>query len=206
MKNRYLSLLFLPLLFAASAGAQANFDLNVGGGTAYAKSSGELLDTFGDRVGYRTPKLNGFFLGFGGNLMIYKRLGLGAEVSFQPNKPEYAGLQARTTFWDMHAVYQPFAAKRAAMQLTGGVGAANMRFYVSDYGCNGFTGCSKASQFVDSSNHFQVRGGVGIQAYLTDHVFIRPQLDVHYVPNFFQFGTNFVPAAMVWVGYSFGER
>jgi hypothetical protein len=42
--------------------------------------------------------------------------------------------------------------------------------------------------------------------YLTDHVFIRPQLDLRYVPNFFQFGKNFVPGATVWVGYSLGDR
>jgi len=38
-------------------------------------------------------------------------------------------------------------------------------------------------------------------------VFIRPQFDLHYVPGFTdQFGTTAVPAGMVWIGYSLGER
>jgi hypothetical protein len=37
-------------------------------------------------------------------------------------------------------------------------------------------------------------------------VFIRPQIDIHYVTNFTQFGRNAVPEATVWLGYSFGER
>ena len=49
--------------------------------------------------------------------------------------------------------------------------------------------------------------GVGVQLYLTDHIFVRPEFDYHYVPDFTnQFGSNSVPEAMLWVGYSFGER
>jgi len=203
---RYLPLLCVPFLSVQFAAAQSGFDVNIGFGTAHAKSTGESIETFGDNILYRTPSLNGFFLGFGGNLMLYKHLGFGAEFKLQPNKPDYAGLKARTTLWDVNAIYQPFAAKRAALQLQGGIGAANMRFYFSDQGCNGFTGCRSYSQYVDSSNHFQVHGGAGVQVYLTDHVFVRPQLDVHYVRNFFQFGTDFVPSATVWLGYSFGDR
>jgi hypothetical protein len=198
--------LFVPLLLTQFAAAQSGFDVNIGFGSAHAKSTGERIETFGDGVLYRTPTLNGFFLGFGGNLMLYKHLGFGAEINLQPNKPDYAGLKARNTFWDVNAIYQPFAAKRAAVQLQGGIGGANVRFYFSDSGCNGFTGCRSSTQFIDSSNHFQVHGGVGIQAYLTDHVFLRPQIDVHYVHNFFQYGTNWVPSATVWLGYSFGDR
>jgi hypothetical protein len=60
---------------------------------------------------------------------------------------------------------------------------------------------------VGSSNHFQVHAGVGVQIFLTEHVFIRPQFDFHYVPGLTdQFGSNMVPAAMVWLGYSIGDR
>jgi outer membrane protein with beta-barrel domain len=201
-----LLLLSSPLLLVQAAAAQSGFDVNMGFGSAHAKSSGDVFETFGDGVLYRTPSLNGFFLGFGGNLMLYKHLGFGAQVKMQPYRPDYAGLKSRTTFYDFNAIYQPFASSRASMQLQGGIGGTNMRFYLADTGCNGFTGCRSYTQFVDSSNHFQVHGGVGVQVFLTDRVFIRPQLDVHYVHNFFQFGTDFVPSAMVWVGYSFGDR
>jgi hypothetical protein len=48
---------------------------------------------------------------------------------------------------------------------------------------------------------------VGLQIFLTEHIFVRPQFDLHYVPNFTdQFGSNTVPAGMVWVGYSWGDH
>jgi len=203
---RYLPLLSMPLLFAQFAAAQAGVDFNVGLGTAHAKSSGEVFETFGDGVLYRTPKLRGPFLGFGGNVMLTKQFGFGAAINFQPHKPDYAGLKARTMFWDINGIYQPFAAKRAALQLQGGIGAANMKFYYAQTGCSGFGGCSTQTQLVDRSNHFQLHGGAGVQVYLTDHVFVRPQIDIRYVPNFFQFGQNLIPSATVWVGYSLGER
>jgi hypothetical protein len=57
-----------------------------------------------------------------------------------------------------------------------------------------------------STNHFQVHGGVGVEIYLTDHIFVRPQFDVHYVRNLTQFGSNLVKTEMVWLGYSWGDR
>jgi hypothetical protein len=51
-----------------------------------------------------------------------------------------------------------------------------------------------------------VHGGVGVQIYVTDHIFIRPQFDVHYVNNFSQFGRNLVTQEMVWIGYSMGRQ
>jgi opacity protein-like surface antigen len=203
---RHLALLVLPLLCLSAAYAQAGIDVNVGFGTNHAKSSGQSIDTFGDGTLYRTPSMGGFFLGLGGNLMLWKHLGVGAEVQLQPNKPDYAGLQARTTFWDINGIYQPVSAKRASLQLIGGIGGANMRFYYSSQYCSQFSGCSSQNQFLESSNHFQVHGGVGVQLYLTDHVFIRPQFDIRYVHNFFQFGSNAVPGASVWLGYSLGDR
>jgi hypothetical protein len=41
--------------------------------------------------------------------------------------------------------------------------------------------------------------------YLTDHLFLRPALDVHFVRNFFEFGSNWVPQYSVGIGYSFGR-
>jgi hypothetical protein len=206
MIRRYLPLLCLPFLSVPFAFAQAGVDFNFGVGTAHAKSSNELIDTFGDGQLFRTPALKGPFLGFGGAVLLTQRYGFGLDYTLQPHKPDYAGLQARTSFFDVHGIYQPISTSRAALQLKGGIGLANVRFYYTQEGCSGFTGCSSQSQFLDSSNHFQLSGGVGVKVYLTDKVFVRPQLDLRYVPNFFQFGTNFVPGATVWVGYSLGDR
>jgi hypothetical protein len=202
----YLAWFALPFFCAPFAHAQSGFDVNLGFGTYHAKSTGQSINTFGDGTLYPTPSLGGFFLGLGGNLMLYPKLGIGFEANIQPNKPDYAGLQARTTLWDINGIYQPVSAKRASLQLQGGIGGANMKFYYSSRFCDVFVGCSNQNQYLESSNHFQLHGGVGVQLYLTDHVFVRPQFDVHYVHNFYQFGTNFVPGATVWLGYSFGDR
>ena len=64
---RHLALLVLPPLCLSAAYAQAGIDVNIGFGTNHAKSSGQLIDTFGDGTLYKTPSMGGFFLGLGGN-------------------------------------------------------------------------------------------------------------------------------------------
>jgi hypothetical protein len=89
--------------------------------------------------------------------------------------------------------------------LIGGVGGANIRFY--EAGATGSAiGPSSFSQYFGSNNHFQVHGGVGVQFYLTEHVFLRPQFDVHYVPNLSQFGSNLITSETIWLGYTFGSQ
>src|SRR5579863_1199132 len=79
------------LFFGASfVNAQTSFDLNVGFGSAWdSANSGGIdnaasLNAFGsctpgsaDLNCQSLPKLNGFFLGFGGDVMLYKRFGVG---------------------------------------------------------------------------------------------------------------------------------
>ena len=61
------------------------------------------------------------------------------------------------------------------------------------------------SQYFASSNHFQVHGGVGVQIYPSEHLFIRPEFNIHYVHNLNQFGRDSVVALQVWLGYTFGQ-
>jgi hypothetical protein len=202
---RHIPLLAVPLLCVTLASAQSQVDFGIGFGSNHAKSAGPI-DTFGDGTLYQTPSLGGFFMGFGANMMLWKHFGVGGEAVMQPNKPEYAGVQARTTFYDFNAIYQPVSTPKVSAQLLGGVGGANMRFYYNSQYCNALSGCSSQNQYLVSANHFAVHGGAGVQIYLTDHVFVRPQFDVRYVPNFNQFGSNFVPGGSIWLGYSLGDR
>ena len=48
--------------------------------------------------------------------------------------------------------------------------------------------------------------GAGVNIYVKGGIFVRPQVDVRYVRNFFQFGSNWVPAYSVAIGYAFGRR
>jgi hypothetical protein len=200
---RFLPSIGLLLFVVPLASAQTAFDLGIGFGTAHAKSTGTQIDTFGDGTLYSTPSLGSFFLGFGGDLMLSQRFGVGADVTLQPSQHDYAGLNSRVTFYDFNGIVQPVSTKRAALRLTGGIGGANMKFYYSQQYCDQFAGCSSQNQYLESSNHFQVHGGVGVQLYVTEHVFIRPQVDFRYVNNFYQYGSNFVPQYTVWVGYGF---
>jgi opacity protein-like surface antigen len=208
-------------LFGASlASAQTSFDINLGFGGAWdsANSGGidnaSSLNAFGactpnsgDASCESLSKMNGFFLGFGGDLMLYKHLGVGFEASLEPARQTYGPLNARQSFYDVNAIYAPISTKRASLQLEGGVGGARTSFSFSESGCVGTAVCTTSTEPIGSASHFQVHVGVGVQIFLTQHIFIRPQFDLHYVPGLTnQFGSDAVPEAMLWLGYSFGER
>ena len=109
------------------------------------------------------------------------------------------------TLYDFNGIFEPVNTKKVALKLEGGIGGANLKFYESG-SSSSVLGNQNTSQYFGSANHFQVHGGVGVQIYVTDHVFIRPEFDVHYVHNLTQFGSNVVTSEMVWLGYSWGDR
>ncbi|HTW65734.1 MAG TPA: hypothetical protein VME17_14000 [Bryobacteraceae bacterium] len=209
------------LLFGASLGnAQTSFDINLGFGSAWdsANPGGidntNSLNAFGsctpnslDANCESLPKLNGFFLGFGGDLMLYKHLGAGFQATLQPTLSNYGPLQYRQAFYDFDGIYAPINSKRVSLRFEGGVGAAHTGFSINQSGCVGTAVCSSYSEPVGTTNHFAVNVGVSVQLFVTEHIFIRPEYDYHYVPGLTnQFGSDSVSEAMVWVGYSFGER
>ncbi len=218
--NKLLGLLPL-LLLPAFAHAQAALDVNVNFGSAWNSSSGAGIDNInsvnnalggcvvnsGDPFCEKTPAMNGFFLGFGGDIMFRKHLGVGAEINFQPTHQDYGPLEYRQTFIDVNAIYEPLITKHAIVQLQGGIGSASTGFTFSQTGCVGTAVCTTSNSPVGSATHFQVHFGVGLQIPVSNHFFIRPQFDLHYVPNLTdQFGSDFVPEATIAVGYHFGER
>jgi hypothetical protein len=228
---------YLPLLLASAscipyAAAQSTFDFNIGFGAAQDKASTQGLDsnpTTGvffscqystDPTCVHTKSLSGFMLGFGGNLILWKHFGVGANVSIQPGKQNYAvfqqqvvstqtpgfSVQSRTTFYDFDGIVLPYRTKKAEIQLIGGIGGANTKFYEAEQSTDALAGSQNISEYYGSGNHFQVHGGAGVQFYLTDKIFLRPQFDVHYVTNMNQFGSKVVTQEMVWLGYSFGGQ
>jgi hypothetical protein len=152
--------------------------------------------------------------------MLWKHFGVGANVSIQPGQQNYATFQqqvvstqtpgiaikSRMTFYDFDGIFEPYKTKKANIQLIGGIGGANLKFYEAESSTDALAGSSNISQYFESSNHFQVHGGAGVQFYLTDHIFLRPEFDIHYVNNLSQFGSKLVTQEMVWVGYSFGGQ
>jgi hypothetical protein len=223
--RHHLPLLILLLVCLPFAQAQSSVDFNVGFGTAHASSLGNVdtntLDACQNLAGEScatTPSLGGFFLGFGGNLMLWKHIGIGVDVAIQPAKQNYLTfqqesstqygdvLQSRVTFYDFDGIYKPYSSKKVDVQIKGGIGGANVKFYENLSSSSTVLGNSNQNEYAGSANHFQVHGALAVQIYLSDHFFIRPEGGLHYVNNFSQFGSNVVPYGMVWVGYSIGDR
>ena len=223
----YLPLLFVLPFCITLASAQSQFDLNIGFGAIHDSASSTQVDqdllpcTVNDLAPpcVSTPSLSGFMLGFGGDLMLKKKFGIGAEVALQPGKQTYVNLngsaasqglntlsiQSRMTLFDFNGIFQPISTKKVQLKLQGGIGAANLKFYESG-SSSSILGNQNSSQYIQSANHFQVHGGVGVDIFVTDHIFVRPEFDIHYVPNLTQFGSNAVLQGMVWLGYSWGDR
>jgi hypothetical protein len=200
--------LALTLVVATGAKAQVSPDVFFGVGTAIAPSSGQSINTFGDGTIYGTPRLGGSFGKAGADIMITPHFGIGGETDFRFSQGSYAGLTYRPTFYDFNGIWMPTGHhfKRIVPELQAGLGGVNIKFYYSQAYCNSFTGCSSNSSVVDSANHLQVHLEAGVRFYATRHLFIRPQVDAHWVNNFFQFGSNWVPEYGASVGWSFGER
>lgn len=232
---RYFPLLVLILFCVQFASAQSTFDFNVGFGAAQAKATSGGIDTSSSNLsacsssttaGYceQTSSLSAFMISVGGNLMLWKHFGVGVNGNIQAAQSNYATLltasqaaslgspgvtetlKDRVTFYQFDGIYEPYATKKAALQIIGGVGGANTKFYESVSSTGSVLGNTNSSQYAQSANHFQVHGGVGFQYYISGNFFIRPEFDIHYVPNFIQFGSNVVTSESVWVGYSFGNR
>jgi hypothetical protein len=175
-----------------------------GGGSAHVGSNGQSIDTFGNGTLYNTPSMGGTFLDFGGGLMLTDHFGAAAQVSWRATQGDYAGLKYRPIFYDFDGIWQPAKRGRIAPELRAGIGGVSLRYYYNQSSCDQFAGCSSSNQYLETSRHFQVHLAAALRIRATEHVFIRPAFDVHYVNNFYQFGSNWVPAYSVSVGYAFG--
>jgi hypothetical protein len=156
------------------------------------------------------PTMGGIFGVIGGDVMIWHHLGVNVEDSFRFAQAPFlplAGLNVRPSFYDFNAIYQPGTAEsRIVPVVEGGIGGAKLSVYINQQTCATTTICLNQSQFLTSSNHFQVHGAVGVKFYVKSNMFIKPQVDFHYAPNLNQeYASNFVPQYTVSVGYSFGR-
>src|SRR5690242_9164904 len=102
--SRFLPLVSVLFCSIPIASAQSAFDVNIGFGAIQDKANSTPLnqallpctgpsDPYGPCVS--TPSLSGFMMGFGGDLMLWKKLGVGAEVSLQPARQTYVNLNAQ---------------------------------------------------------------------------------------------------------------
>lgn len=175
-------------------------------GTATNSSNNQSLDTLGDTG----PSMGGLFATFAGDVMFRPSLGFGAEYSFRASQANYApnaGVNYRPVFYDFNAIWHPLPkSPRIVPEFQGGVGGAQLKFYETETECAVAGVCSTLNEYIASSDHFQLHFSGGVRLYVTPSVYIRPQVDVHWVNNYQEFGSSWVPQYSVAVGYSFGSR
>lgn len=196
--------IYLGLLASAPLVMAQQANVYFGLGTVTDSSNSQAIDTFGTGNFLNTPKLTGLFDTVGGGFMVTPHYGVGAEINWRAGQGNYAGLNFRPIFYDFNGIWQPVKTKRFVPEIQGGVGAVAVHFSENATECDQFAGCSTVNLGSESSDHFQVHFGVAARLYATPHIFFRPAVDVHWVNNFFQFGSNWVPEYTLGVGYSFG--
>jgi hypothetical protein len=188
-------------VFAQAARAQ-EVSAYLGLGSAYVSSNGSRIDTFSDGTLHKTPNLDGVFADLGASVFINRHVGFGAELAWKPSQGDYAGLLYRPSFYNFDAIYRlGHTTKRlGAPEFRAGIGGARVRYAFDDQtACDQVPGCP-------DSTHFQAHVGAASRWYFTDHIFLRPALDLHYVRNFSEFGHNWVPRYSMSVGYTFGRE
>lgn len=177
-------------------------DAYLGVGTTRASSNGQQIDTFGDNTLYATPKMGGVFPDFGINVLFNKQVGVGWTASWKWASSDYAGLRYRSTFHVFDGILQParFRTRRFVPELRAGIGMTSMHFEFDDQqSCDQVPGCP-------SSHFFLAHVAGAARLYVSDHVFVRPAVDVHFVNHFFPFGSHWVPRYSMSLGYSFGKE
>jgi hypothetical protein len=216
---RMAPLLLLPLLFGGVTGAKAQgVSAYFGFGAATDSSNNQQLEcsdlTAGCTSGIASPdigpKMTGSFGTFGADFMWKKQLGFGGEYSWRLRQGPFAPQESvtyRPSFYDFNVIWHPIAVARVVPEIQGGIGGENNKFYFTQSGClSGSIACSTLSQYLASSNHFQVHVSGGVRFYVKGGLYLRPQVDVHWVNNFSEFGSGFVPEYSVVIGYTLGSR
>jgi hypothetical protein len=194
--------LLAAMLVPAQTARAQEVSAYLGLGSAYVTSNGSQIDTFGDGTLHKTPSLDGVFADLGASVFVNRKVGIGAELAWRPTEGDYAGLLYRPSFYNFDGIYRPDRGrtKRFEPEFRAGLGAARVH-----YDFDGQPACGEVPGFCDST-HFQVHAAAAGRWYLTDHIFVRPALDVHYVVNFHEFGSNWVPRYSIGIGYSFGRE
>jgi len=233
---QYLPLCFLALGSVQFAAAQTDFDVNLGLGSFHDKAAAASTSGTDPVTGNpctvatdpacvvtttTTNAMGGVFLGFGMDLMLKKKFGLGFSWDLTPARTTYEPtvsipasegggsytVQYRQHFIDFDAIFAPVNNKKFVLKLIPGIGDAKTGISISESSCLTSTTCQHQVQPYGSENHFDIKAGVAVQVFVTDHWYIQPEFDYHFVANLNQqFNSNSVIGGMVRVGYNWGDR
>lgn len=203
---KYLAVLSFCWIFLLGSRLEAQqFDVAVGGGSLYAQGgtyNGGALPT----------ESGGPFLGFSTNYLFKRNLGVQGEVNWRVTQGLYANqIPYRPVFWAFNAMYYHEFNNRISLEVLGGGGGQNVRFYSGTFNCDINGNCTN---YV-SSNHLMVDGGAGIRLYFFHNFFVRPEARLYFVPNNNNGGTATTHPGFsstypvrygAFLGYTFGSR
>ena len=174
----------------------------LGLGAAHDGDTHQQFNTFGNGVLYPTKGIGGPFGHFGMDVFLTKRVGVGFDASWRASQGTYTGIGFRPTFYSVDAILQParLTTKRVSTEFRAGIGGAVLTFSPDDQqNCVNGPACQ-------NSHHLQLHLGVAPRLYVTDHLFVRPAFDVHYVNGFTEFGSNWVTEYSIGIGYGLGRQ
>jgi hypothetical protein len=196
LKLSALSLLSCIFLLSATFASAQQFDVAFGlSGLKSTPAADASSDFSPQEVG------GGVFPTFSGDFLFKKQFGVGGEVSWRAKQNLYQAFGAEQPFrpilYDFGAVWAPKLGKRAAAELTAGIGGESVRFYTPFINCSTFS----CTDFV-SSNHLLGQAGGGIRLYVWNHVFVRPEAHFYFVRNNNEFSGPNATRIGVSVGYS----
>ena len=126
--------------------------------------------------------------------MLTDHFGAGAEINWRAGRGNYSGVDYRPIFYDFNGISQLLKTKRFVPEVQAGLGGVAVHFNASTQSCiDPLVGCQNINLGSESSSHFQTHFAVAARIYATPHIFFRPAVDLHWVNDFFQFGSNWVP-------------
>jgi hypothetical protein len=187
---------WIVLLFATLAHSQ--IDIAVGGGTLLSPknngASAALLPS---------PERGGMYPGVSANVILRNRLGLNIESAWRDKRASYYGYETyRPIFTDVNVLFQPRLSKKMGLDLLGGIGISDTRFYFPD-----ITNCGSALSTCYTSNmHFMEHLGIGLHYYVwhrLPHVFVRPEAHFYHIQDNQGFNSNDVLRVDAMIGYTF---
>ena len=129
--------------------------------------------------------------------------GIGGEVFWQSGQPTLLGQPMRPLYWDGYVdwmVKEWKGAHPTQLELMAGLGAQNLSLISSHQLCGTPGGCAT----VTGSNRLALHFGAAYKLYFTRarSWFLRPEADLYYVHNNYEFGTDFIWRYGISLGWS----
>jgi len=146
------------------------------------------------------PEKGGLYPTISGDVIFHKRIGFNIEASWRAKQGLdviNGGQYYRPILFDFNGVYQPRLSKKVGLDLMGGIGWQDTRFYAY----NGSSNCVIFGSCYTSNNHFLVHVGGGLRYYVWGNLFVRPEAHLYHIVNNSDVFTN---GNVVRVGASIG--